>query len=220
MRALAALALLTLACGGVPQGSSAAERPMDLYARPHYYTGPPESTRMQTIWQSVIQRIELQNDVWFDDGDFPRCIQALRLANNMRPANYDLATSLGWLLESTEQDDEALATYVRYKKQNPGDPDNSYPEANYYFQKRAYAKVPGLLEPAIKRVPAPHPNAFRTLAHAYERIGLLEDSRRVWSSLVRLTPQDGAAKNNLKRVETKIKGGAKPNVPAKGGARR
>lgn len=163
--------------------------------------------RMRTIWTAIRARVEQQNDIWFKDGDFPRCIQALRFVNFAIPEDYELATSLGWLLESTELDDEALATYVRFKKQNPGDPDGPLPEANFYFMKKSYAKVPGLLEGSIKMEKPPHPNAFRVLAHSYERLGLLSDSKRVWTALTKLTPNDEAAKNNLRRVENKIKSG-------------
>ncbi len=173
------------------------------------YSGPPKQSRMDVIWRAAYHRIEKQGDYWFDAGDFPRIINSLRLANVVYPEDYETATNLGWLLESTDEDDEALVVYIRYGKENPTNPDAAYPEGNFYFMKKAYARVPPIMEPSIKGRP-PHPNSFRILAHAYEKLGLLKDSQRVWNALIALTPNDQAAKNNLRRVENKLKG----EVPA------
>ena len=77
---------------------------------------------------------------------------------------------LGWMLENIEEWTQAEGTYKQFMKENPADPDASYPLANYYFMKKQYEKVPALLEPAIKMARKPHPNSFRRLAHAYERM--------------------------------------------------
>ena len=166
---------------------------------------------MRAIWQAAHERLELQNDYWFDAGDFPRTIQALRMMQSLYPNDYESVTNLGWLLESTEQWDEALVVYIRYGKENPEDPDGPYPEANFYFMKKAYAKVPPLLEPSLAK--KPHPNSFRILAHSYERLGLLKDSARIWNIYIALAPNDGAAKANLARVERKMKGETPPPPP-------
>lgn len=171
-----------------------------------------DAERMNAIWRIAHERLELQNDYWFDAGDFPRAIQSLRVMNAVYQSDYEVATNLGWLLESTEAWDEALVVYIRYGKENAGDPDAAYPEANFYFMKKAFAKVPPLIEPTISK--KPHPNSFRILAHAYDRIGMLKDSARVWKAYIELAPKDEAAKVNLKRVENKMKGNATP-PPAK-----
>jgi hypothetical protein len=90
---------------------------------------------------------------------------------------------------------------------NPQDPDAAFPEANFYFMKKAFAKVPVLLEPAI--VKKPHPNSYRILAHAYDRLKMYGDSKRVWQLYLKRFPDDGAAKQNLKRVSDKLSKAAK-----------
>lgn len=175
------------------------------------FAAKQESTRLRAIWQAAHERLEIQNDYWFDAGDFPRTIQTLRMMQSLYPNDYESVTNLGWLLESTEQWDEALAVYIRYGKENPEDPDGPYPEANFYFMKKAYAKVPPLLEPSLTK--KPHPNSYRILAHSYERLGLLKDSARVWNFYIALAPNDGAAKANLARVERKMKGETPPPTP-------
>lgn len=166
--------------------------------------GAPDAdpARVNAIWNRMIDRFNVQNDRWFEDGDFPRNIQLLRVMNGLFPDDWEVATNLGWLLESTENDAEALSVYVRFRLENPTYADATFPEANFYFRHRAYAKVPALIEPSLNL--KPHANSFRILAHSYERLGMLADSRRVWEAYIKLNPNDDPAKNNLRRVMGKI----------------
>lgn len=164
--------------------------------------------RMRVIDRAIQDRLAVQGDVWFEAGDYLKSIQALRAAQSLEPTDYEIATNLGWMLENVLAWDEALATYVRYRKTNPDDPDAAYPEANFYFMKKSYFEVPALLEPMLKMARPPHANTFRILAHAYDRMGLFTDSKRVWDQLLAVDPNDEAAKVNVKRVAAKLKGGA------------
>jgi tetratricopeptide (TPR) repeat protein len=162
--------------------------------------------RMDAIWNAIDKRVAQQIDVWFDDGEFPMAIQLLRVQYAMHPNDYEIATNLGWMLENVEEPDLAIAVYERYLKENPGDVDAALPIAQYYFQKkRDYEKVIELLNPILPR--KPHANAYRILAHSYERTNKLQDSRRVWLALLEINPDDGAARRLLERVEEKIKAG-------------
>jgi len=164
----------------------------------------PDPKRMDAIWSAAAERIDRQNDVWFDIGDFPRVIQTLRISTGLFPTDYDYATSLGWMLENVQRWDDALAVYISYRKANPQDPDGAFPEANFYYMKKIYAKVPPLLEPSIKA--KPHPNSYRILAHSYEKLKMFAESKRVWEALIARTG-DLTAKKNLERVEKKLKDG-------------
>lgn len=168
-----------------------------------------DPARMAVITESFDSRIASQNDVWFEAGEFPRCIQTLRIQHALHPDNLETMTDLGWMLENVERWDEALAVYVAFRKQYPNDPDAYFPEARFYYMKKAYSKVPPLLERSINMSTKPHPNNYRTLAQAYERMGLLADARRVYLALLAILPDDGATKRNLERVERKIKGADK-----------
>jgi tetratricopeptide (TPR) repeat protein len=166
----------------------------------------PAQSRTNRVWARVEQRLAQQNDVWFKDGEFLKNVQLLKFSFEINPHSYDVATNLGWMQENVEKYDEALATYIRYKNENPKDKDSALPEANFYFMRKAYAKVVPLLEPRIKL--DPHANCYRLLAHSYERLGLLKDSKRVWDLYLSRHADDEAAKLNLKRVEKKLKGGS------------
>lgn len=166
----------------------------------------PNKSRVDAIWNHAVDRLNSQTDIWFDDGDFPRVINLCKVMYALYPADYEVATNLGWMLENIEKWDEALAVYIKYRTENAKDPDAAWPEANFYYMKKAYQKVPPILEPTMKMARKPHPNSFRTLAHAYERMNQLQDSKRVWQAMIQTFPDDLPAKNNLNRVEKKLRG--------------
>lgn len=169
------------------------------------------SPRLDVIWNAMQSRLTDQLDYWYDDGDYPRCIQLLRVIAEANPDDYEAATDLGYMLGNVESYDEELAVYIKYRRDNPDNVDAPFPEANFYFTHKVYSKVPPLLEPTLKN--GPHANAYRILAHSYERLGLLKDSKRVWDTYLGVNPKDETAKANLRRVEGKMKqasGGTPP----------
>ena len=163
---------------------------------------PKASSRVDAIMGYANDRLSTQIDAMFDDGDFPATIALLKLQAEAYPSDYDVWTNLGWMQENVHQWDAALATYVRYNRQNPKDPDHALPEAQFYSMRKLFAKVPPLLEPTIKG-PC-HPNAFRILAKSYERMEMLGDSLRVYKALVARDPKDLSAQANVRRVEERI----------------
>lgn len=160
------------------------------------------AARTDEIWAFADARVSRQIDRWFTDGDFPRAVGLLRLQAAYSPNDYDVATNLGWLLESMERDDDALAAYAEYRRQNPNDPDNRLPEAMLHNSRKRYADVVEVLEPTLKG--NPHPNVYRLLAKSYERLGKPEDAIRVWTLQLKRFPNDGPAKANIARVKAKM----------------
>ncbi|MEQ1821821.1 MAG: hypothetical protein ABL949_04895 [Fimbriimonadaceae bacterium] len=162
-----------------------------------------EKKRMDVINDIIYNRMVDQSDAWWEDGDYPRIINMMWLLFIANPNDYEAATNLGWMLANIERYDDELAVYVKYRVSNPNNAEASFPEANFYFQKKAYAKVPPLLEASIKK--SPHANSYRILAHSYDKLGLLQDAKRVWQAYLTKNPNDETAKNNLKKIEAKIK---------------
>jgi cytochrome c-type biogenesis protein CcmH/NrfG len=165
-------------------------------------SAPPSDPRLSEIWQAASDRLDTQQDVWFEEGDFPAVIQSLKVQASIRTNDYEVWTNLGWMQENVEDYEDALGTYRLYNRQNPTDPDRALPEATFYDRKRMYDKVPPILAGAVSD--KSHPNNFRMLARAYERTSRLKESQRVWQWYLKLHPNDGAAKNNLSRVERKL----------------
>jgi len=177
---------------------------------------PPQVTeqqRLDSIWYAATNRISQQCDLWYSKGEYLRCVQLLKLETAMLPYDYDSTSLLGWFQQSTDDEAGELATYVAFRKNNPADPLGPYLEAFYYYRKKLYAKVPPLLEPLIKRSPHPDANIYRELAHCYEDMNLLADSKRVWQAYLAVAPTDSAAQRNLDRVEKKLKGEGTTSPP-------
>lgn len=166
--------------------------------------GQPDPARMDAIWAEANNRVADQVDVWFDDGDYPKVIQLLKMHTEMFPADYDIATNLGWMQENVQDYPAAIKTYERFRERNPHDPDAALALAEFYFRQKRYKDVIPLMEPAI--VGKPHPNAFRMLAHSYEKLGDLKNSERVWKLYIARAPSDLTAQANLRRVEKKLQG--------------
>jgi len=167
----------------------------------------PDNTRVGRIWAALQDRLTRQSSLWFKDGDYPRTIQILRFQYALVPNDYDVGTNLGFMLENINEDDQALAVYIELRKASPNDPDNAWPEAFLYFKKKAYAKIPPLLEPTIMGHD-PHPNNYRTLADAYEKMNMFADSKRVWDLYLSRHPDDSAGVAHRKRIIKKMKKGS------------
>jgi len=165
-------------------------------------TGFSQDSRQEAIWNAYDSRMVNQIDRWFNDGDFPRCIQILRFNHELKPFDYEITTDLGWMLGNIEKPDEELQIYIEYRKAYPNYKDSALPEATFYFLKKMYDRIPAILEPKMDM--RPHPNNFRILAHAYERTGQLQKSKETWEKYIKLMPSDETAKNNLNRVLKKL----------------
>ena len=162
------------------------------------------ASRQEAIWNEVDEQLIAYVDGNFHDGDIPRAIHGCRLRYVMHPDDWDAVTDLGWLLESTEREGEALSMYIKYQSDYPERRDSAYAVVEFWFRKKAYAKIPPLVEPELAKTP--HANMYRWLAHSYEKLGRYLDSVRVWDELLALSPGDQAAKNNRERVKQKLKG--------------
>lgn len=170
---------------------------------------PKRSPGALTILAAVQSRLSDQKDVWFEEGDFPACIQVLKFEVDWRPWDYGRVTDLGWMYGNIERKDLELATFNRYRAKFPNEPEAAYPEAEFYFRHRAYLPVVILLEPTIRLPKKPHANSYRLLANAYDRIGMWPQSLRTWDEYLELAPTDAAAVRNRERVQQKIQNSGK-----------
>ena len=180
--------LLVIWCAGLAEATTQASN--------------PSKPRLDAIWNAVDSRVDDQINVWFEDGDYPMTIHMLCFQADYASANYDVVTNLGWMQENVEQWDDALATYTKYRLNNPKDKDRALAEAEFLFRRKQYTQIPSLLEPQIPL--HPHPNNYRILAHAYEKLKKFPDALRIWKSLVKADPTDLTAKSNLVKVQKKV----------------
>ena len=165
-----------------------------------------ETDRIDIILSYVEERAAGESDAAYKRGDFPRATQNLRFRNRVMPEYELVATDLIWMLLNIQYYDEMLAACQRFRVENPTNPDAGLPEAQFYWQKRAFARIPPILEPMLTVGKTPHPNTFRVLAHAYTRLGFHADSVRIWELYLKDAPDDAAAKRNLSRAKDKVRG--------------
>ena len=165
---------------------------------------PQPSPRIRVMEESLRNRFSSQVDTWFDNGDYPRCMQLLKIESRMYPTDYDTLTNYGFLAESAEFADEAFSNYVWFMGKNPHTADGPYPLAEFFFRNRAYVKVPKLLEPTLGM--HPHANTFRVLAHSYERLGYYKEAIRIYEQFIKLYPNDLNAKRQYEGAKKKLAG--------------
>lgn len=168
-----------------------------------YRTG---DDRMNRIWRAHENRMDDQSNRWFEDGDFPQNVDQLRYRTSLWPEDYERLTDLAWMYGNLRQHGKALEVMIAFRLANPTRADAAYPEAEWYFRQKSYAKVIAILEPVIGFEQPIQPNGFRILAHSYERLGFFRDSLRVWDLYIGLNPEDAAAKVNRERVAKKQSG--------------
>ncbi len=151
------------------------------------------------------ERMSQINDAWFHDGEYLPIIQSQYVLSQLNIHDEETWSNLAWMCQNTEQYDAQLAIVHKFSRLNSTYADGPYYEAQFYYLKKAFAKIPALLEPAIKLSPRPDDNAYRFLAHSYEKLGYLEDALRIWDMYIKLNPKDRVAVANRKKIQSKIK---------------
>jgi|GEM_PF-2970710 len=160
--------------------------------------------RVEYVLQAANGQMSTQNDVWYANGYFLSVIQSEKIMVSFQPHNNELMTNLGWMLENVHKNNEALQVYQNYHAQFPNDPDSAFSEAFFEFNRKNYSKVIKLLEPSMNTQLHPEPNAYRTLAHAYEKTKQFDQALRVWNTYIKLVPDDLTAIANQKRDQAAI----------------
>lgn len=163
--------------------------------------------RLNEIWDHIDNRFVTQSDVWFELGEFPSCVSLLKVQAAASPDDYDLMTSLAWMLENIDRYDDAQAVYLDFGTRHPKNGDAMYDLGRFYYQKKDYANTIKVLEPTLALNPGP--NTYRTLARAYELSGKPNDAIRIWELELKRFPNELTAIANIKRVKAKMAGGGK-----------
>jgi tetratricopeptide (TPR) repeat protein len=145
-----------------------------------------------------------QNDEWYDDGEYLIVVQNLRTLCEEDPSDEDRWSDLVWMLGNVEDYAGQVAASARYRELNPDKADAAYYLAQFYFLRRAYARIPELMEPVVRSQPPPHPNCFRFLTNSYQRMGFFEDALRVVEEHIKAYPQDVTARAKRDGLERQL----------------
>jgi len=113
-----------------------------------------------------------------------------------------------YLLWSSNQHQQAVAVYLRAAEANPTNAEIWEELGNYFLiNRRDYPRAIQAYTEGRKR---PHEGyqIEKSLAHAYEKGGMLQEAFDIWSELHRLHPEDGVVTVNyqhlLELLSTKV----------------
>lgn len=158
--------------------------------------------RLNAVFNEVVDRWIVQIDRWWHDGQHEYVINMTYFAIPLDPHNVSLYENAGWLLWSSNRDDEAVALYERGLRYNTDRYDMYYELGQYYYmRKKDYVKARQYLEEAIK-----YPCewfVWNTLGHVYARLGEREKALQTWQELLRRFPMMPA--NQLEAVRKNIR---------------
>jgi tetratricopeptide (TPR) repeat protein len=161
-----------------------------------------ETGRMGEIFGAYQERIADQIDNDFEEGDFPRIINLLKVQADLDRSAYETWTDLIWMLGNVQLYDEQITTARQFRNFNPTKSEAWYPEAEIYFLKRSSLKVIPIMEEALK-LPGRHdPNSFRILALSWTRLGFKTEAIRVWEAMIKQYPNDERAQAQLQRLKS------------------
>lgn len=160
-----------------------------------------ETGRMGVIWNAYEDRLGTQTDHDFEQGDFPKIIQLLKVQTDMDRQGYERWTDLIWMLGNVEDYAGQIATARQFRNYNLTNPEAWYPEAEIYFIKRSFVKVIPILEEALKLQGTIHPNSYRILANSWTRLGFKTEAIRVWEQMLKKYPKDERARIQLDRLK-------------------
>lgn len=178
-----------------------------LLATPSF-AAPPQGAVMQVdgITNRVIDNVWANTDRYWHDGDYNRCVALLRVCVEADPS-FDEAVSTGaWLLWSMGDKPAANALLQRSTAIAPNKWLAHYTFGEQLFTRREYKDVIPHMQKATQFPGAPS-QAWKMLAHSYDKTGQYQKSLAAWQQVVKKYPQDVAGPVNLKRVEKKVKGG-------------
>jgi len=167
----------------------------------------PDPDRVAEILYHTEVRATDEADVMFEDGDYPKVIQQMRIRYEIRPWDEKVASELIWMLGNVEYEGERVARAMKFIDDSPEIADRGLPAAQVFWQRQVFARIPGVLEPDIHRDPPPHRTVFTLLTAAYRRMGYDHDVIRVIDVALKHFPGDPALLRNREAAELRIRGG-------------
>jgi tetratricopeptide (TPR) repeat protein len=168
----------------------------------------PKTKTAAQLRKEKLDALWKQTDAAFHDGDYPRAIALHRQIVAIDPTDVESYSNAAWLLWSTGKGTEALTHLQAGVKANPKNPEMWEAVGDHVGTFRKRPREAQLAYTRALQYSKPGANTQmlrRRLAHAAERAGDLQTSLTTWRGLVRDYPGVPVNRNNLRRVEAKIK---------------
>jgi tetratricopeptide (TPR) repeat protein len=178
--------LLTLVALGLVTLSAGATKPKPVL---------PAQDRID----AAVEALYKQSDVFFHEGDYESSLFCYDTIVALDPHDIEAWTNYGWLLWSgmdrREQSRKTLQQAIAY---NPNDWEVYAEMGNLQYHYRDFLDAAAWFYKAMGRG-APW-TVWHQRAHSLEYAGRRQQCVETWQKIVAKFPDDGAAKQNLKRV--------------------
>ena len=160
---------------------------------------PPDSfATLQETFTTMRDRLwETSEDFWHN-GEYDRCIAAMRLITEIDPYDTQAYDDAAWLMESDLRDDEAEAFLLKGLRNNPDTSDLYFSLGRFYYLHQRFNEAVNYYETATSfEVPE---FVWHSLAHAYEHAGLTTDALDIWIQREAVDPADPVPWNQITRI--------------------
>jgi len=167
--------------------------------------GPPQPQveRLEHLLSLVRDRLWVESDGFWHQGEYRRCIAAMQLIAEIDPHDVEAFSSAAWLLWNVGDEDAAVAYYRKGISLNPDKYDLYYDLGMHYFTLHRYADAVEALEPGLQL--GPPAIYWKLLAHCYEHTGRFEDALLAWKRVKELAPDDPVVDRMLEAAREKAK---------------
>jgi tetratricopeptide (TPR) repeat protein len=143
---------------------------------------PPESLdKLQDVLATVRDRLWEANERYWHEGEFERCIAALRLIAEIDPHDVEAYINGAWMIQNEDRDAEAEVFLRRGLANNPDSPDILFELGYFCYMRWRFDDAIAYLEQAAAY--DMHWRVWNLLAHAYERAGNVEETLNIWFML-------------------------------------
>ena len=154
--------------------------------------------------ETKVDRLYLDADKFFHDGDYYSSIRCQRQIIALDPAFIAAYTNSAWLLWSMGRETAALALLERGREANPDDCDIPLDIGFYHYQGARY----GLAATEFARAAelGGTDKMQRMLAHSLEKKGDLPGALQVWEALHLADPQEPVVNRHRERLQAALTG--------------
>ncbi|MEI6500732.1 MAG: tetratricopeptide repeat protein, partial [Armatimonadota bacterium] len=178
------------------QALSHSRRPLRL-ASPAEALPPP--TGRYDLWLVVCDSFILESDHWWHKGDYEQTIRCQQTAVFFDPTNVEAFTNVAWLQWSMGRHGQAVSTYRQAIAANPRSWQAADALGQYYLRHHQTEVGVQYLQAAATLGSPPVPR--RSLGHALEKLGRVDEARGVWSAILEMDPNDPIALRQLARLK-------------------
>ena len=159
---------------------------------------PAPSSRYD-LWLEICDSFILESDHWWHLGDHEQSIRCQQTAVFFDPANVEAFTNVAWLQWSAGRHGEAISTYRQALAANPQRWEAADALGRYYLGHHQTETGVQYLQAAATLGSPPIPR--RSLGHALEKLGRVDEARGVWSAILEMDPNDPIALRQLARLK-------------------